>query len=193
MKEVIDRKILKICMQYMKQYDEKLFLHSMRVTKIACRICRVLSNEAANMVFIKPSAMLHDIGKLFIPEQILYKPERLTQKERDIINEHSYLSYKLLYCLGVAEPVRHIVLLHHGTKVSKCAEYETEVFTKEEYRMAQLLKAADAYEALTSDRVYHKRMSAPDALCLMESEQIFHPNYLAALKIVIERGKEVCI
>lgn len=187
----MDKTILKVCMRYMKCYDEQLYLHSMRVTKIACRMARILSYEA-DMCFIKPSAMLHDIGKLFIPERILYKPERLTADERNIINEHSYLGYKLLSCLNVAEPIRHIVLLHHGTEPSKYANYETIIFSNEERRMAQLLQAADAYEALTSDRVYHKRMSGSEAICLMENEQTFHPDCLAALRVFLEKRKEVC-
>lgn len=188
----MDKTILKVCMRYMKCYDEQLYLHSMRVTKIVCRLARILSFEE-DIHILKESAMLHDIGKLLIPEKILYKPGRLTRDERSVINEHSYLGYKLLSCLNVAESIRHIVLLHHGAEASKCLIYETIEFTKEELRMAQLLQAADAYEALTSDRVYHQRMSGVDAICLMENEQTFHPDCLAALRVFLEKGKEVCI
>ncbi len=190
MNETMNKKTLKICMQYMKNYDENLYLHSIRVTRIACRMLRILSMEG-DICFLEPAAMLHDIGKLLIPEKILYKPGRLTANERSIINEHSYLGYKLLSCLNVPDPIKHIVLLHHGAKASKYVDYETIAFTKEESHMAQLLQAADAYEALTSDRVYHKRMSGPDALYLMENEKMFHPDCLAALRIFTEHRKEV--
>ncbi len=121
-----------------------------------------------NLKDIQDAAILHDIGKVLIPEKILNKKGALTPEEKKIMDAHSELSYELLKAAGINENVLRLVKYHHqkpdGSGYPKAgSDFEFDV-------NAQILEVADMYSALTEDRVYHKACTKEEALAIIYKE-----------------------
>ena len=146
---------------YMDKLDSVSYNHSQRVWEIACGIEDYYKHEDN---WLSQSAYVHDIGKIYIPSIILDKTDVLTIDERDIIDRHAYLSYRILTKLGVQEEIARICLYHHGTnkpgyRIVPMWEGDDKVF-----KYAKMLETIDIYEAITTDRPYHRRKSSMDAI-----------------------------
>ena len=130
---------------------------------------------------LSTAALVHDIGKLYIPKIILDKRGGLDALEREVIDLHPYLGYRILETHGVDEAVCRIVLYHHGTKpmlLKDLPEFEdSEVAEK-----AVMLHTLDVFEALTTDRPYKRRMSVERDCAWMWQEVGYHPEILQYLK-----------
>lgn len=96
------------------------------------------------------AALLHDIGKVFIPKEIINKPAKLTPEEREIIDLHARLGAEILKTLGVERGVIEAVGLHHTP------HYRPD---KASSKVAEILSVADVYSALDEDRPYKKRLN----------------------------------
>ena len=123
---------------------------------------------------------LHDLGKLAIPEEILRKPGPLTEPERLVLERHPQIGFRMLESLGV-DPVAEWVLHHHerwdGTG------YPDKLSGTRIPLGARILFVADAYDAMTSDRVYRSRLTAEAALDELErcAATQFDPEIVGAL------------
>jgi HD-GYP domain-containing protein (c-di-GMP phosphodiesterase class II) len=104
---------------------------------------------------------LHDVGKLTLPEDLLRKPAPLTGPERDIVQQHARIGFRMLENTGI-DPAAHWVLHHHerwdGTG------YPDGLAGTEIPLGARIIFVADAYDAMTSASLYGHRRSAEDAL-----------------------------
>lgn len=121
-----------------------------------------------NLMDLQQAAMLHDYGKVLIPEKILNKNGRLTDEEKKIMELHSELGYELLKQQGVNDNVLNMVKYHHqnssGTGYPAITnDYEPDVAT-------QILAAADKYSALREKRSYKDAMSREEALKVMQND-----------------------
>jgi diguanylate cyclase (GGDEF)-like protein len=138
--------------------------HSARVADLAARL----------------AGSLHDLGKLAIPEEILRKPGPLTEPERLVLERHPQIGFRMLDSLGI-EPVAEWILHHHerwdGTG------YPDRLPGPEIPLGARIIFVVDAYDAMTSDRVYRGRLSAVDALAELErcAGTQFDPEVVTAL------------
>ena len=117
---------------------------------------------------IQEAALLHDIGKVLIPDKILGKKDTLTVEEKKIMNLHTELGYALLKQMGVSKKVLNIVKYHHqkpdGSGYPKADNnFEFDINT-------QILQVADIYSALTEDRAYHKACTRQEALDIIYKE-----------------------
>jgi len=135
--------------------------HSERVSELAARIAERLGITQEQIELTRLAASLHDLGKLAIPEEILRKPGTLTESERLVLERHPQIGFRMLESLGV-DPVAEWVLHHHerwdGTG------YPEGLHGEEIPLGARIIFVADAYDAMTSDRVYRRRLSIDDAL-----------------------------
>lgn len=145
---------------------EKLKAGHMKDVRVnAAKIYSSLPQELKSQVnpsILQQAAMLHDYGKLFIPEEILNKPGALTQEEREIVEQHSELGYELLKSKGVDEEVLELVKNHHRT--ANGGGYPKSGDDCGSNLGVQILRAADIYSALTEQRVYKKAMTRDKAL-----------------------------
>lgn len=111
---------------------------------------------------MEPAALLHDVGKLAVPEEILSKPGRLTEAEYEKVKEHPAAGVSVLGEAGFRYPVREYIRHHHerwdGTG------YPDGLRGEEIPLGARVLAVADSYEALTSDRPYRDKQSREEAL-----------------------------
>ena len=136
--------------------------HSRRVTAIACALAQVLDLPEPERQCLELAAQVHDVGKIGTPDYILTKPGRLSEEEWQIIRYHPIQGAEIvrrveqLAC--VAEVVRH----HH--EWVNGAGYPDGLAGESIPYQARIIAVADAYEVMTSDRVYRKRMSPEEAL-----------------------------
>lgn len=161
--------------------DEYTKGHSERVSKYAQRLAEHLGLPKLDQTLLRRSGLLHDIGKIAISSDILNKPGALTGKEMDDINKHVLISSDFLKHLKSAEQLLPIIKYHHerwdGTG------YPDGLNGEEIPLLARILRVADIYDALTSDRPYRSKMSKEKAFEVLRSEanKGCDPNLVDAL------------
>ncbi len=154
--------------------------HSARVAELAARVADRLGLDQEQIEFSRLAGSLHDLGKLAIPEEILRKPGPLTGPERLVLERHPQIGFRMLDSLGIA-PVAEWILHHHerwdGTG------YPDRLPGPEIPLGARIIFVVDAYDAMTSDRVYRGRLSQEDALAELErcAGTQFDPAVVTAL------------
>jgi HD-GYP domain-containing protein (c-di-GMP phosphodiesterase class II) len=134
---------------------------------------------------LRYSAMLHDIGKIGIPEYILNKPAALTKEEREIIESHVLVAEAIVSHTPYLREVAPIILHHH--EFYDGSGYPDGLKAEEIPLEARILAIADAYHAMTSDRPYRKGM--PPEAALQEMERLagkqFDPQLLPVFVSII--------
>lgn len=136
--------------------------HQQRVTQLACAIGQEmgLSNEQIHMIHM--AGRLHDLGKIFIPIEILSKPGQLTEMEHAIIKTHPKASYDILKNIEFPWPVADIVLQHHE-RVNGSG-YPSGLRGEEIMIEARILAVSDVVEAMSSHRPYRPALGVEKAL-----------------------------
>ena len=146
--------------------------HVERVRGYAIELGQALGWSADQMVVLEYGALLHDVGKVSIPEAVLNKPSRLTPEEMIIIQSHTTAGAKIIDGVTHLKEALPYILYHHekwnGTG------YPTGLKGTDIPREGRLLALADVFDALTSDRPYHKGMSIGDALDLIRRDSGTH-------------------
>lgn len=148
-------------------YDEYLYNHSFQVTMYSIAIAKELGYSYDDLRLIGIGAMLHDVGKLLIPTEILNKPDKLTQEEFEVVKNHSRYGFDLLRNLhSVSLLVAHCAFQHHER--SDGSGYPRGLSDFEIHPFAKIIAIADVFDALTSTRSYRKKMLPSDALKIIE-------------------------
>lgn len=163
--------------------------HSYRVSVYAARIAGCMDLSQGRIEDIRAAALLHDIGKLDISRELLYKAARLTEEEFDEMKKHVDKGIKLLQPVGGSlRRVIPIVLAHHD-KFDGSGYHETR---GEEIPIeSRIISVADVYDSLTSDRPYRKALSPFDAKEIIEkgAGTEFDPKVVAAFRAAFRRGE----
>jgi diguanylate cyclase (GGDEF)-like protein len=139
--------------------------HSQRVGEYSARIARRLGADEPAIELTRLAGNLHDLGKLAIPEDVLRKPDGLSDAERLMLERHPQIGYRMLESLGV-QPVAEWVLHHHERWDG--AGYPNRLAGDKIPLGARIIFVADAYDAMTSDREYRKAMPQRDAIAELE-------------------------
>ena len=155
--------------------------HSENVGNLAARLAARMGLDGEHVELVRLAGTLHDIGKLLVPEEILYKPGPLTPVERAVIERHSEIGHQMLRSI-LLEPVATWVLHHHERWDG--GGYPQGLAGEQIPLAARILFVADSYDTLTTDRVYRSRMSGNAALVEIErcSGTQFDPTVVAALR-----------
>jgi diguanylate cyclase (GGDEF)-like protein/putative nucleotidyltransferase with HDIG domain len=139
--------------------------HSYMVGELAGRIAKRMGLPRDEVELARLAGRLHDIGKLAIPEEILRKPGPLNEAERLVLERHPQIGFRMLESLGI-EPVATWVLHHHERWDGRGYP---EGLSEEEIPLgSRILFVADAYDAMTSDRVYRPKLSHEDAIAELD-------------------------
>jgi diguanylate cyclase (GGDEF)-like protein/putative nucleotidyltransferase with HDIG domain len=163
--------------------------HSARVAELAARVAARLGLDQEHIELSRLAGSLHDLGKLAIPEEILRKPGPLTGPERLVLERHPQIGFRMLDSLGI-DPVADWILHHHerwdGTG------YPDRLPGPEIPLGARIIFVVDAYDAMTSDRVYRGRLAQEDALAELErcAGTQFDPAVVAALAEELQPAAE---
>jgi len=148
--------------------DQTAQSHIRRVQVYATSIARGLGMSDNEIQGVKTAALLHDIGKLAVPEHILSKPGPLTQEEFQKIRVHPQVGAEIISAVPFPYPVAPLILSHHERWDGK--GYPQGLKGEEIPLGARILSVVDYYDALTSDRPYHKAMMPDAALALLQQE-----------------------
>ena len=134
--------------------DKETEGHTQRVTKLTERLARSMGVEGDELLHIRRGALLHDIGKMAIPDGILLKPGKLTDDERLLIQQHPLYAYEMLNPIDFLLPAIDIPYCHHekwdGTGYPRGLRGEDIPFS------ARIFPVIDVWDALISDRPYRK-------------------------------------
>ncbi|HEX2045662.1 MAG TPA: diguanylate cyclase [Gaiellaceae bacterium] len=164
--------------------------HSYMVGELAARVARRMGLDPEAIELTRLAGSLHDLGKLAIPEEILRKPGPLNEAERLVLERHPQIGFRMLDSLGV-EPVASWVLHHHERWDG--AGYPERKTGPEIPLGARILFVADAYDAMTSDRVYRSRLSHDRAMAELErcAGTQFDPEVVAAFKAEFDEPRHL--
>ncbi|MBS3909030.1 MAG: diguanylate cyclase [Actinobacteria bacterium] len=149
--------------------------HSIGVSKLATRLARNMRLGKDTVNRIRMAGLLHDVGKIGIPDSILNKPSRLTDEEMYTIESHPIMSAQIIQSTSLTEMVG-IVRAHHERWDGQ--GYPDGLKAEEIPLEARILAVADTFDAMTTDRPYRKALSIEDALAEIArcSGTQFDPN-----------------
>ncbi|MEX2540832.1 MAG: HD domain-containing phosphohydrolase [Trueperaceae bacterium] len=136
--------------------------HSRRVTEITESLARHMGVAESDLAHIRRGALLHDIGKLGVPDAILAKPAELSDEEREVMKKHARLGYELLYPVTFLRPAIDIPYCHHEKWDG--SGYPRGLRGEEIPLPARIFAVADVFDAVTSNRPYRRAWSVARAL-----------------------------
>jgi cyclic di-GMP phosphodiesterase len=142
--------------------------HCERLARYATALGTNCHLEAADLVALRRGAFLHDIGKIAIPDRVLLKPSRLTQREYALIKTHTVVGDELVRAFRSLDAVRGIVRHHHERLDGR--GYPDGLAGDEIPLLAQIVTIVDVYDALTMRRPYRRAMSRTAAFATMREE-----------------------
>jgi putative nucleotidyltransferase with HDIG domain len=140
--------------------DKETEGHTQRVTQLTVKLAQAMGVEGEALVHITRGALLHDIGKMAIPDSILLKPGDLTPEERALVKQHPTFAYEMLRPIQFLLPALDIPHCHHekwdGSGYPRGLKETAIPFA------ARIFTVVDVWDALVSDRPYRKRMRADE-------------------------------
>ncbi|MBO4592236.1 MAG: HD domain-containing protein [Eubacterium sp.] len=163
--------------------------HSARVAEYTAMLAEELGYDEEEVEKFYNIALLHDIGKIAIPPEVLNKPGKLTDQEFNIIKSHSAQGYKVLKDISIMPELAIGAGAHHERPDGK--GYPKGLKGDEIPRVAQIIAVADTFDAMYSDRPYRKRMNFEKAVSIIKEvsgTQLF-PDVVDAFVRLVEKGK----
>jgi putative nucleotidyltransferase with HDIG domain len=142
--------------------------HSQGVAQLSCHLARRLGLPADQVNLIATAALLHDLGKLRVPDTILDKPGPLDPKEEMVMRRHAYDSYELLDRIDGFGEVAQWAGLHHETP--KGDGYPERLRGTELPLQSRIISVADVFQALAQDRPYRPGLSSHEILAVLRRE-----------------------
>ena len=155
-------KVIRYQLNLLDSLDVFTRRHCENVASITCRLCEYLHCSKNFTVFCTTCAYLHDIGKLFVPYEILQKPGVLTPEERDIIKKHTTNGYNLCMRDLNLRPYASAALNHH--EALNGTGYPNGISLREIPFEAQIITVADVFDAIVSKRQYKSHIDISEAL-----------------------------
>jgi putative nucleotidyltransferase with HDIG domain len=170
--------------------DKEAKGHVERVTSLAVKLARKLGFNEKELVDIRRGAMLHDIGKIGIPDSILFKPDQLTVEEWEIMKKHPVYAYEMLSPITFLQSILDIPYCHHehwdGNGYPRGLKGEGIPLS------ARVFTIIDVWDALSSDRCYRpawKRDSIVEYM-ISQSGKIFDPQISPQFLELIDELKQ---
>lgn len=156
--------------------EDIIGIHSIRVSGYAVMMAREMGLPGDLSTDLEVSSLLHDIGKFFIPHNILYKTSSLSEKETLIIQQHPVYGSSLLRRIEQYRKYAGTVLYHH--EFFNGNGYPQGLSGDAIPLLSRIIAVADAYEAMTSDRPYRKGLSHREAITRLKmgSHKQFDPE-----------------
>jgi diguanylate cyclase (GGDEF)-like protein/putative nucleotidyltransferase with HDIG domain len=148
--------------------DQTTQMHIRRVQLYATSLARAIGMSAADIQGVKTAALLHDIGKLAVPEHILSKPGPLTEEEFQKIRIHPTVGAEIIAAVPFPYPVAPLIQSHHERWDGK--GYPHALAGEAIPLGARILTIVDYYDAVTTERPYHKALTPDSAVALLRHE-----------------------
>jgi putative nucleotidyltransferase with HDIG domain len=176
---------------FARAVDEKdpyTYFHSDRVAMVTTELHRELGARAKDLDRRWAAAILHDVGKVAVPSEVLAKTGPLDDEEFDVIKRHPDLGAEVVEKVDLFRDLAPEIRHHHERMDGR--GYPSSLSGEEIPYAARVLAVADAFDALTSDRPYRRALSADDALAELRRSAGEHhdPEIVAALERILGRG-----
>jgi HD-GYP domain-containing protein (c-di-GMP phosphodiesterase class II) len=161
--------------------DDVTYTHSLNVSMIAKVFGKWLDLPQARIDDLGVAGLLHDVGKIQIPDAILNKPGKLNPEEYDEIKKHPIYSYRLAQTQNVSKYVLKAILMHHERYDG--SGYPTGAKGDQIDLLAKILAVADVYEAMTATRAYRSKICPFKVLDMLEVESYvqFDPRIIGKI------------
>ena len=169
-------------LKLLKKKDIDTYYHSIRVAQYCYIMGKELQYTNDQLSFLVVSALLHDIGKLYIPNSILKKVGKLTSKEYEEIKKHILHVKKIL--VNYDSKLLNVIMSHHERLDGSGYPYQISGYTIPYY--AQILAIADSFDAMTSNRCYNVVKSTEEALnelwnCSTQDKNLYNAYLVSVL------------
>ncbi|MCR5023443.1 MAG: HD-GYP domain-containing protein [Lachnospiraceae bacterium] len=162
----------------MRMYDDPTYAHCMNVALICNVFGSWIKMDEEDIKTLTLCGLLHDIGKIMIPDTIITKPAKLTPEEYSVIKTHSLEGYNAIKRLNIDDHIKNAALMHH----ERCdgSGYPFGLKTNRIDRFARIVSIADVYDAMTSARVYRGPLCPFQVISIFEQEglQKYDPEYI---------------
>lgn len=169
-KQIIPRSLMTLLLKCMKLQDPASLLHGQRIAAIASGVARLLGWDDDQRRQLEVAALLHDIGKLGVPEHILKKPGKLSSEEYDFVKLHHHAAVNLLQAFHAdSSVVSMLTMLHHDFDGSGIELHPNG--TQADLPLGpRILAVADAYDSLSSPKPYRRGMTHLEAINVLEEK-----------------------
>jgi len=181
--------VIKVSSELVELKDPYTSGHQKRVAKISSVIGKLLGFTQERIRFLNICALLHDIGKLSIPSEILNKPGPLTPLEKRLVNTHTETGYNILKRINILQEVAPVVYQHHER--INGSGYPLGLKNDEILIEARIIGVADVLEAMTSHRPYRPALPLEIAIDEIKNNKgiLYDPNVVDALLYAIDKGR----
>jgi putative two-component system response regulator len=146
--------------------------HSQKVAYLAMQFAHALNLSNTDIFALRLAGMMHDVGKIGIPETVLLKPGKLSEAEWEIMKQHPVIGAEIVGEITDLDYIAKVVRAHHerwdGSGYPDALRAEAIPF------LARILYLSDAFEALTADRAYRAGLSDDEAMAIIRSESGQH-------------------
>lgn len=158
---LLNRKVM-VNLVDIKTFDEYTFCHSVNVCVLSVLTGISLGFGRDRLSTLAIGSMLHDIGKIQIPQEVLNKPGQLSAEEYDLIKKHCQIGFEIIKSSGAIDIVAASVSLQHHERYDGQG-YPNRLQEKKIHQFSRIVGITDTYDAITSDRVYKKAASSHEA------------------------------
>ncbi len=168
--------------------DKETEGHTQRVTEMTAELARHFGIEGEMLMHIRRGALLHDMGKLGIPDSVLLKTDKLNEQEWELMKQHPQMAYDMLHQIDYLRPALEIPLYHHEKWDG--SGYPRGLKGEEIPLAARLFAIVDVWDALTSDRPYRAAWSREKTLAYIreQSGRHFDPQVVEAFDQLVAAG-----
>jgi len=182
---------LKIMAETIDLRDPYTAGHSKRVGEYSRQLAVALELPPRHVDIIESGALLHDLGKIAVPDAVLFKPAALDQRERQMIGTHPTVGAKLLSGIASMEDIVPCVL-HHHEKIDGTG-YPDHLLGPDIPQGARVIAVADSFDAMTTDRPYRRALTTEAALTELRrvAGTQLDANMVAVFCAIVERGEIV--
>lgn len=164
-------------LQCLRGFDDLTYMHSMNVSLICTVIGNWLNLPTEELNILSLCGLLHDIGKLKIPPDIIAKPGKLTDDEFKLIQSHPKMGYDILRSKDLDNRIKLAALQHHERYDG--SGYPRQLTGPEISNFSSIVAIADVYDAMTSNRVYRKGICPFKVIATFEKDrELFEPSIL---------------
>ncbi|MEI3607823.1 HD-GYP domain-containing protein [Pseudogracilibacillus sp. SE30717A] len=149
--------------------DDYTYRHNLAVSALSSLIGKWLGLDHKTLLQLSTAALLHDIGKIYIPESILNKPDRLTDQEFSIMKNHTIFGYEIIEnSIGTTHRQALVALQHHERMDG--SGYPFGIFKSEIDLFSRIVAVADVFHAMTSKRIYKNASPFYEVLLQLEND-----------------------
>ena len=172
----------------LRERDENTFAHCDRTCALSVETGRASGLSSQEMAVLRWAAELHDIGKIGIPDRVLFKPGRFDDEELEVMRTHPRRGHDILAAIPDAQigAIATVVLHHH--EAIDGSGYPEGLRGEGIPVMARIISIADAYDAIATVRPYHAPKSHVEVMRMLHEEQgrKFDPHVLAIFSKIVE-------